>query len=126
MRRALLVLILALAVVPVANDACCNLDQPLASARTSAGDPSCPLHAGGGSGSTAPRPQPETPGRCTHDLSIDRAALVKTVVVAAPVLAAAIATAPSPARVAVFTSASPVAPPHTLPRRGSRPDVLRI
>jgi hypothetical protein len=137
MRRALLILTVALAVVPSTNDACCDLDRPAAgpkgpallifdAAQAASTDPSCPLHAPRGSGSTAPRPQPTSPVRCMHDLSVERAALVKTVTAAAPDVAIATLAAPPQARIVVFTSRSPVAPQHAPPHRGSRPDVLRI
>jgi hypothetical protein len=125
MRGAPLVLVIALAVVPLPNDACCDLDQPVAPPQTASADPSCPLHAHGGSGLTTPRPQPASPVRCTHDLSIDRAGLVKTVA-AAPDLTVAILAVPAGARVFAFTTLSSAALPHAPPRRVSRPDVLRI
>lgn len=125
MQRAPLVLILALAVVPVANDACCDLNRPIAPAQTASTDPACPLHSHGGSGSTAPRPQPASPVRCAHHLSIDRAGPVKTVT-AAPDVTIAIIPSPAPALVSVFTTLSPATPQHAPPRRASRPDVLRI
>jgi len=125
-RRALLVLIVALAVVPVSNDACCDLDQPAALAQTAAADPACPLHAHGGSGSTASRPEPSAPVRCAHELSIDRAGLVKTVALSAPIVTAVMIGAPAPDLVAVSSPLSSAAPHHPPPRRASRPDVLRI
>ena len=126
MKRTLLALIIALAVVPSANDTCCDLDQPVAPVQAAASDADapCPLHAHGGSQS--PAPQPQTPVRCTHDLSIDRAGLVKTVITVAPHLTIALVVAPASADAAVVTSPAPVAPQHAPPHRGSRPDVLRI
>ncbi|MBZ5555977.1 MAG: hypothetical protein LAO77_01750 [Acidobacteriia bacterium] len=126
MRRALLVLVVALAVVPVANDACCDLDQPVAPPQTASADPSCPLHAHNGSDATTPRPQPKSPIRCTHDLSIDRAGLVKTIVAPAPDLTLAIVAAPATDLVSIFDTLSPATPRHAPPRRTSRSDVLRI
>jgi hypothetical protein len=126
LRRALLVLIVALAIVPVASDSCCDLDRPVAPGHTAAADPACPLHAQGGSDSTAPRPEPSSPVRCAHDLSIDRAGLVKTVALSAPIFTPATLAAPAPDGVSVFSALSPTAPHHAPPRRASRPDVLRI
>jgi hypothetical protein len=137
MQRGLLAAIIALTLIPAASDACCDLDRPAAgpkgpallifvTAQAATADPSCPLHAPGGSGSTAPRPQPTSPVRCMHDLSVERAGLVKTVTAAAPDVAIATLAAPAQARIVVFTSLSPVAPQHAPPHRGSRPDVLRI
>jgi hypothetical protein len=125
MRRGWLAAIIALTLAPAAADTCCNLDQPVAPAQTATADASCPLHAGG-SGSTTPVPRPKTPTRCTHDLSVDRAGLVKTVATVAPNLTPAIVTVHAPVNAAVITSHSSAAPQHAPPRRGSRPDVLRI
>ncbi len=125
MRRGWLALIIALTLTPAAADTCCDLDRAVAPAQAATADASCPLHAGG-SGSTTPLPQPKTPARCGHDLSIDRAGLVKTIATAAPTLTPAIITAPASVDAGVFTSHTFPAPHHAPPRRGSRPDVLRI
>jgi len=111
---------------PAAADTCCDLVQSVAPAQATAADASCPLHASGSSGSTTPLPPLRTPARCGHDLSIDRAGLVKTVATAAPNLTPAIVTSPASIDAAVFTSRLFAAPPAAPPHRGSRPDVLRI
>jgi hypothetical protein len=124
MRRALLALIITLALGPAANDACCDLGAPAAPAQTASADASCPLHAHTESGSTTPQPKP--PIRCTHDLSIDRAGLVKSVTASAPDLTIAILFAQPSADISPFSAPVRIAAHFTPPRRAALPDVLRI
>jgi hypothetical protein len=126
MRRALLALVISLAVGPVANDACCDLGAPAAPSQTASADASCPLHAQNGAESTTPRPHPVSPIRCTHDVSTDRAGLVKSVSASAPDLAIVIVETPTAAGISAVTAPSVTSGRHSPPRRDARPDVLRI
>jgi hypothetical protein len=102
MRCALRALVISLAIGPVANDACCDLDAPAAPSQTASADASCPLHAQNGTESTTPGPQPVSPIRCTHDVSTDRAGLVKSVPASAPDLAIVMIEAPPAAGISAL------------------------